>query len=287
MEILMNGIDVSKWQGTIDFQKVKDAGVQFVMMRDGFGRFSGQEDAFFERNYKEARRVGLLVGAYHYSYAKTPEEAREEARYCQSLLKGKKFEFPIAFDMEEKSVAALGKEKVSEIAKAFCEELERVGYYVCIYANKSWLLSNFTPDIFEKYDIWLAHWVNITDFSKPYGMWQYTSDGQVNGVNGRVDMDFAYKNYPNIMQVNGLNGYEKTPEPTPDFYAGKPVELRSAPLYASATAKKSVNHKTGTYYLYDGIEISGRYRITSTKERVLKKPIGQNVTGFVNASDLR
>lgn len=285
MKKLYSGIDVSKWQGTIDFNKVKQSGVDFVMLRTGFGRFEGQEDKFFTPNYQAAKKAGLFVGAYHYSYAKTQEEAREEANFCLSIIEGKKFEFPIAFDMEERSVALLGRDKVSAIAKAFCDVLEDAGYYVSIYANKSWLLNYFTEEIFQKYDIWLAHWVETTDFPKAYGMWQYTSDGEVHGVSGRVDLDDAYKPYPSIMKENGINGFEKTP-PKPEFSAGQKVELKNAPLYATATTNKVAARKTGTFYLYDGKNMSGRYRVTNTASRVGKTPVGQSVTGYVNAEDL-
>ncbi len=285
MKKLYSGIDVSKWQGNIDFNKVKQSGVEFVMLRTGFGRFKGQEDKFFKPNYKGAKDAGLMVGAYHYSYAKTPEEAREEAKFCLSIIEGKQFEFPVAFDMEERSVALLGKAKVSEIAKAFCDTLEEAGYYVSIYANKSWLLNYFTEEIFQKYDIWLAHWVEETDFPKAYGMWQYTSDGEVGGVSGRVDLDNAYKPYPSIMKEKGLNGFKETP-PKPDFSAGQKVELQNAPLYATATTSKVAARKTGTYYLYDGKDFSGRYRVTNSTSRVGKAPVGQNVTGYVNVEDL-
>ncbi len=290
MEKIFNGIDVSKWQGEIDWQKVKAAGVQFAVLRDGFGRYPGQEDAFFEKNYKNAKAAGLYVGAYHYSYAKTVDEAKKEAAYCLSLLKGKVFEFPICYDLEDAGQAALSKEEISNIADAFCSELEKAGYYVCLYMNLSWLNSKLREDIFQKYDIWLAHWAKQTGFSRSYGLWQYASDGTVDGIKGRVDLDSAYKNYPNIMAQNGLNGYKKSAEPekpTQKFPPKTMLSLYNTPLYVSATAKTPAAYKSGTFYIYDGKELNGRYRITSSAERAGKTPIADNVTGYVNQSDLR
>lgn len=284
MEKLYEGIDVSKWQGTVDFQKVKKSGMDFVMLRTGFGRFEGQKDPTFERNYQNAKAQNLFVGAYHYSYAKSVEEAKEEAKFCLSILEGKTFEFPIAFDMEERTVASLGKEKVSAIAKAFCEALEDAGYYVVIYANKFWLDNLFTDEIFSRYDIWLAHWVKESNFDKAYGLWQYTSDGQVDGISGRVDLDFAYKNYQKIMQKNGLNGFKAEND---TMYAGKEITLSDAPLYATASTGAVSSRKSGTFYLYDGKKINDRYRITNSKNRVEKEPIATNVTGYVRESDVR
>ncbi len=201
------GIDVSKHNGTIDWAKVKAAGVQFAMLRAGYGRYEGQKDEYFEENYKNAKAVGLPVGAYHFSYAKTVEQAKAEAAYCKQLLAGKSFEFPIAYDVEDDGQASLSKAEISAIVDAFCAEMEAAGYYVCVYMNLSWLNSKLTDDIFKKYDIWLAHWAKSTNFARSYGMWQYTSDGAVDGISGRVDLNYAYKDYPSIIRSNKLNGF--------------------------------------------------------------------------------
>lgn len=292
MEKMFNGIDVSKWQGDIDWQKVRKAGVQFAMLRDGFGRYAGQADETFEKNYQNAKAAGLFVGAYHYSYAKNVQQARAEAEYCLSLLKGKVFDFPICYDVEDETQKSLTKDEISDIVSAFCETLEKAGYYVSVYMNLSWLNTKVREDIFQKYDIWLAHWTENTTFARPYGLWQYTSSGTTDGIAGRVDKDYAYKNYPSIMKSNGLNGYKKTdisekPVPPKAFEPRMMVTLHNTPLYISATAKTAAAKKSGTFYIYDGKEINGRYRITSAPERAGRTPIAQNVTGYVNKSDLR
>lgn len=293
MEKIYTGIDVSKWQGDIDWQKVKNDGVQFAMLRAGYGRFPGQADETFEQNYKNAKAAGVYVGAYHYSYAKTVQQAKEEAAYCLSLIKGKMFEFPICYDVEDDVQKALSKNEISDMVTAFCETLENAGYYVCVYMNLSWLNSKLREDIFEKYDIWLAHWTENTTFPRAYGLWQYTSSGTVGGIKGKVDRDYAYKDYPHIMQVNGLNGYKKTAAPTAPSAPAVPfspkmmVTLHNTPLYISATAKAAAARKSGTFYIYDGKEINGRYRITSSPERAGKTPMANHVTGYVNKADLR
>lgn len=293
MEKLYDGIDVSKWQGDIDWQKVKASGVQFAILRAGYGRFAGQTDKTFAQNYQNAKAAGLFVGAYHYSYAKNAEQARAEAEYCLSLIKGKVFDFPICYDVEDDSQKDLSKDKISEIVTAFCETLEQAGYYVSVYMNLAWLNTKLREDIFEKYDIWLAHWAKETTFKRAYGIWQYTSGGQVNGIKGNVDLDCAYKDYPKIMRKNGLNGYRKTEKPSVPTAPAKAftpkmmVTLSNTPLYVSATAKTAAAKKSGTFYIYDGKEINGRYRITSSPERAGKTPISANVTGYVNKADLR
>jgi len=284
------GVDVSRWQGTINWTLVRNSGIQFAMLRATYGWGDRKPDATFERNYREAKKVGIHVGAYHYSYAKSPEDAIKEAEYCYSVIKGKKFEYPIAYDMEESSVAALGKENVSEIAKAFCEKMESYGYYVCIYANKNWLENYFTDEIFKKYDIWLAQWTEKPTFQKPYGIWQKSSKGKVNGIDGNVDLDESYKNYPSIMKYNGLNGYGteiETKPPTRGYSAGQKVVLKNARLYSSAYTDKVSNYISGTYYIYDGIYFEARYRVTNSLKNVERKPIGKYVTGFVHRDDIK
>lgn len=293
MEKQFYGIDVSKWQGNIDWQKVKASGVQFAMLRAGYGRFAGQADETFEKNYQAASSAGISVGAYHYSYAKTVEQAKAEAMYCLSLIKGKTFAFPICYDVEDDVQKDLTKDELSDIITAFCETLENAGYYVSVYMNLHWLNTKVREDIFEKYDIWLAHWTQKTTFARDYGLWQYSSNGTVDGITGRVDLDYAYKNYPAIMAANGLNGYKKPSAPaapsTPaaGFPAKMMVTLQNTPLYVSATAKTPAARKSGTFYIYDGKEINGRYRITSSPERAGKTPVGENVTGYVDKTDLR
>lgn len=287
------GIDVSKWQGDINWSRVKNSGIQFAMIRSGFGWSQGQEDIRFKYNYENAKRVGMPIGAYHFSYATTTEEAIKEAEFCHSVLKGRKFEYPIAYDMEYEKQAALGKEKISAIAKAFCERMESYGYYVCIYANLYWFNNYFTDEIFKKYDVWLAQWSEKPTFTKPYGIWQKTSKGTVDGITGNVDLDESYKNYPSIMKYNGLNGYGSEEEPakptTPvkGYRAGDKVELKNAKLFSNSTTERVSNRITGTYYIYDGIYLEGRYRVTNSLKNVERKPIGDYVTGFVDRSELR
>ena len=283
------GIDVSRWQGEINWSKVKNQGIDFVMIRAAFGSKQGQVDTFFERNYAGAKGVGISVGAYHYSYAVTVQEAIKEAEHCYSVLKGKKFEYPIAFDMEESVQANLGKEKISQIAKAFCEKMESYGYYVCIYSNLFWLNNYFTNEVLSRYDVWLAQWTTRPTYKRPYGIWQKSSKGHIDGIYGEVDLDESYKNYPAIMKYNGLNGYGANESVTPakrGFKAGQKVILKNSKLYSSCVTKRVSNYLTGTYYIYDGIYFEGKYRITNSLANVERKPMSKYVTGFVDRYDM-
>ena len=208
------GIDVSKWQGDIDWAKVKAYGVQFAMLRCGTGANGGSKDKFFEQNYKQARENRISLGAYYYTYAKNVDQAKKDADNVIEWIKGKEFEYPIVFDIEDNTQASLGKTKTSAIIKAFCEKIEKAGYYVMVYANKDWLENRIDEEVKTKYDIWLAQWSSKPTYKGNYGIWQYTSKGKVNGISGNVDMDYAFKNYPLIMKSSGLNGYTKKTEQT-------------------------------------------------------------------------
>ena len=226
----LKGIDISEWQGKLslsDFKKIKDGGINFVIIRCGYTTYNKSKlkyvDRYFENNYKLCKEIGLPVGAYYYSCATSIDEAKSEANFVLSILKGKKFEYPIAIDTEDShnisnssyaptSQATIGKTKLTPIIKTFCDILESNKYYVSIYASTSWFKDKLILNDLTSYDKWIAQWSKTVSFSEKYGLWQYSSSGKVNGISGNVDMNYSYKDYPNIMKTKGLNGYTKVAE---------------------------------------------------------------------------
>lgn len=352
MATKIKGIDVSRYQGSIDFNKVKASGIEFVMIRCGTGY--GQKackDVKFETYYKQAKAAGLKVGTYFYSYAPSVTQARAEAAWVLDWIKGKQFDYPIVFDMEEQRVAKLGKAKVSAIAIAFCSVVEHAGYYVSIYSSKSWIESYYVSEVYEQFDLWVAQWASKCTYKGNYGMWQYTDKGIVPGVTGGVDCNIAYKDYPTIIKNAGLNGFTKPVRPTTKpatkpsapvtppkktvnqlaqevldgkwgngedrkkklkaagydydkvqakvnalikFRKGAKVTLKGAKYYINSmiqTPVKSIFGKVktlkGTYYIYDGEDFCGRYRVTNKSANCGKTPIGRYVTGYVNKEDIK
>ena len=205
----MKGIDVSVHNGKIDWQKVKAAGIDFAVLRAGYGKLAKQKDDRFEENYAGAKAAGIPVGAYWYSYAMDEDEARQEADVFLSVIQGKQFEFPVYFDLEEKKQFDLGKEKVSAIMRAFLERVEAAGYFVGLYGSASSLTTHTADDIKSRYTIWLAHWVDKTNYTGAYGIWQHSEKGSVDGISCNVDLDFGYKDFPTIIKAKGLNGWGK------------------------------------------------------------------------------
>lgn len=211
----MKGIDVSVHNGNIDWNKVKANDIQFAILRAGYGRELSQKDKKFEDNYAGAKAVGIPVGAYWYSYATTVDEVKIEAKVCIEILKDKQFEFPIFFDQEEKATLDTGKEKCSAMVRAFCDELEKAGYWAGLYTSRSILSTHIEDDIKTRYALWIAEWDDKLNYSGSVGIWQHSCKGVVNGISGDVDLNIAYVDYPTKIKAAGLNGY-KDVKPTHD-----------------------------------------------------------------------
>ena len=175
----------------------------FAIIRAGYG--IGNIDNFFEYNYQQAKAAGVKVGAYWYSYASSTSAAVQEANSVVNALRGKQFEWPIYYDVEEQSIFNAG--IASAITKAFCQVLEANKYYCGVYSSASALNSYFDSYVKSQYTIWVAHWDAVTPaYSGPYGLWQYKV-GYTPGVSGQVDLDYGYIDFEPVMKQYGLNGY--------------------------------------------------------------------------------
>ncbi len=184
-------IDVSEWQGKVDFKKVKAAGYSHAILRAGFGRSSTQVDAEFERNYKNAKAAGVKVGVYWYAYAVDKADAVKEAKACLDVLKGKTLELPVFYDMEESSMKSLGKAALTAMATAFCEEIKKGGFRCGVYGNPDWFTNYLDyKTLKSKYPIWLAQYYKEAELE--CDIWQYTSEGKVSGISGNVDLNIIY-----------------------------------------------------------------------------------------------
>lgn len=212
------GIDVSKWQGEINWEAVKADGIQFAMLKLGSGNKNGNGmrlDEYFERNVREAVAVGMDIGCYFYSYAHNNEEAELEAQFVIETLKNYPaiFTYPIVLDLEHQPLESLGKDILTNIVLTFGSVIENAGYQFAFYSNPNWLTYMLHSDQLTSFDLWLAEWKTKPTYKGNYTMWQYGTD-EVNGINGDVDMDISYKDYPTIIMINELNGF-KLSNPTP------------------------------------------------------------------------
>lgn len=198
------GIDVSKYQGDIDFKKVKDSGIQFVIARIGYGMYENQIDPKFEVNYRNATANNLPIGVYLYSYALSVDDARKEADTVLRWLRNRKLNLPVYYDIEDKSQENLSKQTLTDMCISFCDRIEAAGYWAGIYANKYWLTTHLDSKVLEdKYTIWVAQYNTENTYKGKYDMWQYTSSGRVNGINGNVDMNILYRDIFSNSTGNG------------------------------------------------------------------------------------
>ena len=210
---MFKGIDVSAHQGRIDWEKVKDSGIQFAILRLGIGSdIASQDDAYFEANVQGCESIGLSWGAYLYSYALNLEDAKSEVQHALRLLNGKRPEYPVFFDMEDadgyKAKHGMpNNQGLVDICKTFLLGIEEAGYYASLYASLSWLNNQLNSTELDRFDKWVAQWNTSCAYKKPYGIWQYIDSGKVDGISGSVDMNIAYTNYPEIIKSNGLNGF--------------------------------------------------------------------------------
>lgn len=208
------GIDVSRYQYDIDWNKVKADGVDFAIIRVGYRTYGSGicvTDPYFEQNYRGATAAGIKVGIYFFSQAITEEEAQEEASYALNLLQGLKVTEPVALDTEYASGAranSLTAQQRTDLAITFCEMIKAAGYTPMVYSGLSWLNNNLDMSQLSSYKTWVAQYFKnknigedgyttdtsqwVTDYSRPYQYWQYTSRGSVNGISTGVDMNISF-----------------------------------------------------------------------------------------------
>lgn len=206
----IKGIDVSHWQGNINWAKVKAAGIKFAIIKDGGSDDGFYTDSKWEANYKGAKKNGIAVGAYYFAGPKcvTADAGKADARRFIKLLKGKKLEYPVYFDCEAQPASK--KAGTTKAAIAFCKELEAAGYYAGIYASAySGFQDRVDDSKLGSFAHWVAQYAGKCTYSGKYGIWQYSSSGKVSGISGNVDMDLSYVDYPTIIKKKGLNGYPK------------------------------------------------------------------------------
>lgn len=241
-----SGIDVSTFQGNIDWDQVKASGkVDFALIRAGYGNdLTEQDDIWFERNVTECDRVGISWGAYLYSYAVTPEQAESEVAHILRLMEGKKPLYPVCLDVEDGCQKGLSKEALTEIVYTILTRIEAAGYYAMLYANKDWLENRLDMDRLGRFDVWLAQWNEEPTYKGQFGIWQYSSEGSIPGVPGRVDLDetTGYRDYK-----EHIGQYYKPEEPeVSGIRAGATVQVRGR-LYASSDGSGAGKTVNGVY----------------------------------------
>lgn len=213
---MKKGIDVSVHQGDINWNAVKNSGIEFAIIKSGGSDNGFYQDDKFEQNYTNAKAAGIPVGAYYFvgPLCISKEDGIADAERFIEQLKGKTFEYPVFIDLEATNPS--NKAGATAACIGFCETMEQAGYYCGIYASDvSGFADRLDLDRLTAYDKWVARYGSKPQYVKTYGMWQYSSSGKIQGIGPAVDLDEAYMDYPAIMKEKGLNGFKK-PEPQPE-----------------------------------------------------------------------
>ena len=213
------GIDVSRWNGPINWSLVKQSNIDFAIIRTSFAdsSLSNCVDKHMRENIQGAKAVGIPIGAYHYSYATSIETALKEADLFIHCLSGTQWEYPVYFDFEDKCQLKLTVAQRTDIACAFLERVRSAGYCVGMYANLNWINTKLDMSRLQNYELWVAQWNSHCTCTHAYSMWQYTDKGSLNGIycnyisrmtpRSVVDMNLCYVDYPTYMRENHLNGF--------------------------------------------------------------------------------
>ena len=213
---MKNGIDVSVYQGNIDWKAVRNSGIEFAIIRAGGSDSGFYKDSKFEQNYANAKAVGMPIGAYYFvgSGCTSKADGIADAKRFLEIIKGKTFEYPVYIDLEATSPS--NRNGATEACIGFCETMENAGYYCGIYASD---VSGFNDRLdlsrLSKFDKWVARYGSKPVVVKSYGIWQKSDSGRISGINGNVDLDEAYMDYTTIIKNAGLNGFKKPENPAP------------------------------------------------------------------------
>lgn len=206
----LQGIDVSKHQGTITWSSLKGK-IDFAIIRAGYGRYAKQKDAQMDNNVKGAKANGIPYGFYWYSYATTVAEAKQEAQVCLQVIKGTDPTWPVFFDQEyEPGILALSTQTRTDICKAFMDAIKAAGYKTGLYCSYDWLMNKVYRAQLDGYDKWVAQYANSCSYTgNDKVIWQYSSSGRLSGINTNVDMNYGYKDYNTDTDTKGTGKWQK------------------------------------------------------------------------------
>ena len=247
----MKGIDVSVWNGNIDWDAVKNE-VDFAIVRLGYiGNNENSLDSKFERNYSECKRLGIPVGVYVYNYVKTEARIQECANWVLSQLNGKHLDLPVYIDMEDNSIAGIGIDILTNLCIAFNSVIESTGRWAGVYANLN-LYNNYLnkDEIKARYTTWIAHYgVDENKYNGQYDILQYTSTGHIAGINGNVDMNIMY-----VDLISAIKG--STPQPTPQPIPQKSIDELANEVIAGqwGNGEERKNRLTEAGYDYNAVQ---------------------------------
>ena len=213
MTVVEEGVDVSRYNGVIRWPQVYQAGKRFAIVRLGSSTQTGPYvDPYFAQNVQQAHEAGLRVGAYYFSYATSEQEVIDELNVFLPALQGLKLEYPVYVDAESSQLAAQGREKATQLLRFAMDILDQQGWYPGYYSYTDYLNRYIDYNQLIDYPLWVADYRGYVGHPGPYGVWQYSSVGQVSGIDTSVDLNYSYTDYLPLIRQAGKNGYGQ-PEP--------------------------------------------------------------------------
>lgn len=286
--VLAKGVDVSTHQGKVNWEKVKASGIDYAILRCGFGDdVAAQDDEWYMHNATECERVGMPYGVYLFSYAKTVKQAKSEAAHTIRLLKGRKITWPVYYDLEDaKTTGTLSSTLIGDIVEAFCTAITKAGYKVGVYSYKNWMDTKLTDPRIKKWPLWLAQINNTVTYGGDYEMWQYSSTGKVSGVTGNVDMNYAYVNYNTVAPAPAAGSSKKTETKATDKVPDVTYRVRSNGKWLPAVVNlKDYAGIVGAPITDVAIKVSVgsiKYRVHAKDGKWLPYVTGYNTTDYNN-----
>lgn len=233
----VKGVDISEHNGSVDFTALKKAGVEFVIIRCGFGSdYLKQDDSRFSENVRKADTAGMPWGVYLYSYATNTSMAKSEAKHTLRLLNGRKPAYGVWYDVEDPGQANAD---LVSICETYCNEIEKAGLYCGIYSMLAWMNGKLNSSRLDKYDKWVAQWASSCQYTKPYGIWQYTDKFVINGK--AFDGNWAYKDYPALTSDKKPVEPEKEEEEMTEEQTRKIVKEEIANYFAELAKKEATD----------------------------------------------
>lgn len=268
------GIDISHHQGDIDFDSLK-GNIDFAMVRTSYGSF--YEDKKYKQNIKGLERINVPYGFYHFSYATSVELAKKEAEGFINIIKKYNPTYPIVIDIEwSNRTENVRADTLISITDTICSMIEKAGYYAMIYANLDYFNNKLNDSRLDKYDKWLAEWKSNPTYKKSFGIWQYSSKGQIPGINGNVDLNISYKDYPSIIKGkktdDNRNDTSKTDEINYVVKKGDTLSLIASKYNTTYQKLASYNNISNPNKIYPGqiIKIKQDININPTNYVVKK-----------------
>jgi len=241
------GVDLSEFNGSIDWERLAKH-IDFAILRIGWvgNKDNSTLDERFEEYYRSARKSGVKIGAYVYIYSNSEKTAREGAEWAVERLRGKTLNLPVYCDMEDSSIAGLGRAKLSAIVRAFNSVIEKHGYWAGIYANRNWYDHYLDKDLKERYTSWIADYRSGTNLYKgEYDMWQNSSKGRIEGVSGNVDTDYLYRNL-----FYAISADDDEPEKPIEGKYPKPVKWQNGSTKETVYKRSNLDEKIGSIFSY-------------------------------------